>query len=87
MRIASILSSLVASAALVTVPVALAQTAPEKAAPAKPAATKPAAKTADSKGTKVENATAVRTTPADAKKGSENSDEGCGGSKMVASDA
>jgi hypothetical protein len=86
-RIASILSSLAASVALVAAPVALAQTAPEKAAQAKPAATKPAAKSADSKGTKVENATAVRTTPADEKKSSEKSYEGCGGSKMASSDA
>jgi Ni/Co efflux regulator RcnB len=86
MRIASLLSTLAASAALVAAPVALAQTAPEKAQPAKPAATKPAAKT-DAKATKVESATAVRTTPADAKKSSEKSYEGCGGSKMAASDA
>jgi hypothetical protein len=87
MRIASVLSSLAASCALVAAPVALAQTTPEKAQQAKPAATKPAAKTADSKATKVENATAVRTTPTDGKKSSEKSYEGCGGSKMAASDA
>jgi hypothetical protein len=84
MRIASILSTLAASAALVAVPVALAQTAPDKAQQSKPAATKPAAKSTDSKATKVDNATAVRTTPADTKKSGDKQYDDCSGSKSTA---
>jgi hypothetical protein len=88
MRIAPILSSLAASAALVAAPAALAQTAADKAQQSKAAAsTKPAPKAADSKTTKVEGASAVRTTPADAKKSGEKSYDGCGSGKMAASDA
>jgi hypothetical protein len=88
MRIASVLSTLAASAALVAAPVAFAQTSTEKAAQPKPAATKPAPKaSADSKATKVDGASAVRTTPTDAKKSGEKSYDGCGSSKMAASDA
>jgi hypothetical protein len=76
--------------ALVAAPVALAQTT-EKAQQPKPAAAKPAPKAAaatdPAKAGKVEGAAAVRTTPADLKKGTEKSDDGCGHGKMVASDA
>lgn len=87
MRIASFLSMLAACAALVAAPVALAQTTTEKVQQPKPAAAKPPAKAADTKATKIEGATAVRTTPADAKKSSEKSYDGCGSGKMAASDA
>jgi hypothetical protein len=77
--------------ALVAAPVALAQTTekaqqPKPAAAAKPAP-KAAAATDPAKAGKVEGAAAVRTTPADLKKGTEKSDDGCGHGKMAASDA
>ena len=46
-----------------------------------------AAQTRPAKAGKVEGAAAVRTTPADLKKGTEKSDDGCGHGKMAASDA
>jgi hypothetical protein len=84
MRIASILSTFAASAALVTAPVVLAQTAPDKAQQAKPAAAKPAVKATDSKATKVDNAAAVSTTPAATKKSGEKQYDDCSGSKSTA---
>ena len=50
-------------------------------------APKAAAATDPAKAGKVEGAAAVRTTPADLKKGTEKSDDGCGHGKMAASDA
>jgi hypothetical protein len=84
MRVALLLSM-----ALVATPFALAQSADNKSSQAKPAATaaKPAPKAAD-KATKVDNATTVRTTPADMKKSGKDY-EGCGHGKdkVAASDA
>lgn len=90
MRLASLLSALTASMALVAAPAALAQNTDTKAQ-AKPAAaaTKPAPKVAantDSKPAKIEGATAVRTAPAEMKKLSEKNYDGCSHGKVAASD-
>ena len=91
MRLVSLLWTVTASVALIAAPVALAQTT-EKAQQLKPAAAaklapKAAAATDAAKASKAEGATAVRSTPADLKKSSEKSYDGCGHGKMAASDA
>jgi hypothetical protein len=88
MRNACSLFTVLASVALLAAPAAQAQSSTEKAQP-KASATAPAksAQKADGKATKVDGATAVRTTPADLKKGAEKDYEGCGHGKMAASDA
>ncbi len=92
MRATSFLTAITATLALVAAPIALAQSADAKTT--QPKATTPAAKPAPKaavgadKAQKVDGAAAVRTSPADLKKsGSEKSYDGCGSSKMTASDA
>jgi hypothetical protein len=90
MRLATLLSALTASMALVAAPAVLAQSTDTKAQEAKPAAAaKPAPKVAansDGKATKVEGAAAVRTAPSETKKIAEKNYDGCGHGKVAASD-
>jgi nucleoid-associated protein YgaU len=93
MRLVPLLTAITATLALVVAPMAAAQSAdtktqqPKATAPAAKPAPKAAAAAAD-KAQKVEGAAAVRSSPADLKRsGSEKSYDGCGSSKMSASDA